>query len=87
MEPKRSEIARVRAPGLHTLLCMSRRTSVYLIDELDEAVRASGKSLPDLIRLGLAQHQAARVRRGHAGQAAAGPGLPDRPARLPDPSA
>lgn len=33
---------------------MSRRTSVYLPDELDEAVRASGKSLPALIKLGLA---------------------------------
>jgi hypothetical protein len=32
---------------------MSRRTSVWLNDELDEAVRASGKSLPDLIRAGL----------------------------------
>jgi hypothetical protein len=33
---------------------MSRRTSVYLPDELDAAVRASGKSVPELIRAGLA---------------------------------
>jgi hypothetical protein len=32
---------------------MPRKTSIYLPDELDEAIRASGKSIPDLIRLGL----------------------------------
>lgn len=35
------------------LLGMPRKTSIYLPDELDEAIRASGKSIPDLIRLGL----------------------------------
>jgi hypothetical protein len=32
---------------------MSRRTSVWLNDEMDEAVRASGLSVPELIRRGL----------------------------------
>jgi hypothetical protein len=30
-----------------------KKTSVYLPDELDRAVQASGKNLPDLIRAGL----------------------------------
>jgi hypothetical protein len=33
---------------------MPRKTSIYLPDDLAEAIRASGKSIPDLIRLGLA---------------------------------
>lgn len=32
---------------------MGKKTSVYLPDDLAEAVRASGRSLPDLIRAGL----------------------------------
>jgi len=32
---------------------MGKKTSVYLSDELDAAYRASGKSIPDLIRAGL----------------------------------
>lgn len=32
---------------------MGKKTSIYLPDELAEAIRASGKSIPDLIRLGL----------------------------------
>jgi len=32
---------------------MARTTSVYLSDELDAAVRASGRTVPELVRLGL----------------------------------
>jgi len=32
---------------------VGKKTSVYLPDELDRAIRASGKSIPDLIRAGL----------------------------------
>ena len=32
---------------------MGKKTSVYLSDELDRAVQASGRNLPDLIRAGL----------------------------------
>ena len=32
---------------------MTRRTSVYLTDDLSEAVAEDGRSLPDLIRAGL----------------------------------
>ena len=32
---------------------MPRKTSIYLPDDLDAAIRASGRSIPDLIRLGL----------------------------------
>ncbi len=40
---------------------MARTTSIYLSDELDRDVRASGKSLPDLVRLGL-EHERQRDR-------------------------
>ena len=39
---------------------MGKKTSVYLPDELAEAIRASGKSIPDLIRLGLQAGDRAR---------------------------
>lgn len=39
---------------------MGKKTSVYLSDDLDEAVRASGRSIPDLIRLGLEAGERAR---------------------------
>jgi predicted transcriptional regulator len=37
---------------------MSKNTSIELPDDLAEAVTASGRSLPDLIRAGLAAEQA-----------------------------
>lgn len=42
---------------------MGKKTSVYLPDNLDAAVRASGKSIPDLIRLGLEAGERARADR------------------------
>ena len=39
---------------------MGKKTSIYLPDELDRAIRASGKSIPDLIRLGLEAGERAR---------------------------
>jgi Arc/MetJ-type ribon-helix-helix transcriptional regulator len=40
-----------------------KKTSVYLPDELDRAVRASGRSLPDLIRAGLEAGERSRADR------------------------
>ena len=42
---------------------MGKKTSVYLSDDLAEAIRASGQSIPDLIRLGLQAAELARANR------------------------
>ena len=40
---------------------MGKKTSIYLPDDLDEAIRAAGQSIPDLIRLGLESAGRART--------------------------
>jgi hypothetical protein len=42
---------------------MGKKTSIYLPDSLDEAIRASGQTIPDLIRIGLEAGQRTRADR------------------------